>query len=377
MRKEFTEGSEPGKTTAPIARKNRRTALIISIALTVLLACTGAYLWLGGYSHWQDKKSLDRACQGILPQSELKSLMSSDLRGTDERMFEVGTEWLDGCTVEAREGRHGTTQLGIGWSDQVGMPLSALGRIEFAGENGAATPIGHGWTGSMTRSGSAGNASVLLECKGLDRNLLVTVRSYRGKFSETSSISQGFGSLAKVATRTAQKAAAKWDCDAPLGRPVGSVTPPVKMTRDLPSLSRASGSCRSMTSLIAALSQRKIRETLDTPEGNSLIEDCYLLDAEGHAIYRLSAYYGPYARDLLRTRAWPNPDPAGIEQKSGYAWASSQCRNFFGTARFTSGIVENSDKAAAPVDPGLQRELLDAFAKDSAKRHGCSGTELP
>ncbi|MCD9145942.1 hypothetical protein [Streptomyces albireticuli] len=377
MLKEVTEGSEPGNTSAPIARKGRRIALIVSIALMVLLTGTGAYLWLGGYSHWQDKKSLARACQGILPRDELESLMSNDLRGTDERMFEVGSGWLDGCTVEAREGRDGTTQFGIGWSDQVSMPLSALGRIEFAGENGAATPIGHGWTGSMTRSGSAGNASVLLECKGLNKNLLVTARSYRGKFSENSSISQGFGSLAKVATRTAQKAAAKWDCDAPLGRSVDSVTPPAKMARDLPSLAQASGSCRSMTSLTAALSQRKVRKSLDTPEGNSLVEDCYLLDADGNAVYRLSAYYGPYARDLLSTRAWPNPGPAGIEQKSGYAWASSQCRNFFGTARFTSGIVENSDKAAAPADPGLQRELLAAFVKDSAERHGCSGTELP
>ncbi|MFF7729583.1 hypothetical protein [Streptomyces sp. NPDC008001] len=351
--------------------------LITALTLTIALACAGAFFAFGGYSHWQAEKLLTQTCQGILPRGELESLMmSDDLHGTSERMIEGNAGWLDGCSVKAQEGKKGTTQFGIGWSGQAGMPLSALGRVNFAGDGGTATPIGNGWTGSMTWSGGHGDASVLLACQGMDKSLLVSVRSYRGLIEDE--VDQGFGALAKVSTLAAQNAAHKWGCNAQMGDPVHSATAPLKRVRKLPPLHQATGSCRAMIPFASALSSKGIRKVIDTPLDNSLIEDCNLLDAEGNSVYRFSAYYGPYARDLLSTQALPTPSPAGLDQNSGAAWASTQCHNFFGTARFTSGLVyDSAGKASASVDADLQRELLAAFVKGSAERHGCSDVQLP
>ncbi|MGA5131733.1 hypothetical protein ACPCTO_18190 [Streptomyces olivoreticuli] len=344
----------------------------IAASLGILLAGTGGYLYFGGYADQQDERSMERICHGIVPRSELKTLMkSSDLHGTDDRMPEGKAGWLDGCTVEGQGDGVGTTQFSIGQGSKAGMTLSALGRTEFAGYDGTAVPIGGGWQGAMTRKGPVANASVLLECGGADKSLLVSVRSYPGrKQDDQQSASQRYGALAALTTRTAQAAATAWSCHARTAAPTRSTPPPVTSWPGPTALGQAAGSCRPFASLASTLAQRDIQKAVETPTGSSPIEDCYLLDSKERAVYRLSAYYGPYARDLLSTHGWPSS--TGNGKNSDYAWATYHCPDFFGTARFTSGIVYDAQgEASAPSDPDLQQQLLMEFAKGSADRHGC------
>ncbi|MEV6674188.1 hypothetical protein [Streptomyces sp. NPDC051162] len=364
------------------AKKHRRVLLGTAIVLAALLVATGGYLYFGGYDRLQDDRSLDRACHSILPRSELKTLMkSNELRATDERMFEHDSGWFDGCSVEARDNRRATAQFSIGWGGQAGMLLSALSRNRFGDYEGVAVPIGGGWKGTMTRSGSTINATVTMECQvgSPHKNLLVSVRSYRGtKDDAPSDQGKRFGAMAELATQAAQKAAIAWSCKAQTGTPTHSASPSEVSWPSPVSLQQSIGSCRPLASLAPALTRHGIQKAVETPSGDSLIEDCYLLDSKDRPVYRISAYYGLYARDLLSTEGWPPSSSAGKDPKSGDAWASSDCSNSLGTARFTSGVVSGTQgEVPTSADPNLSAELLTSFVKDAAQRHGCTNLSLP
>ncbi|WP_190133364.1 hypothetical protein [Streptomyces mashuensis] len=348
--------------------------------MTVLLAGVGAYLLSGGYDRWQTSRSLGQVCHGVLPQSEIKKLMpASALLGTNDRMSEGKRGWLDGCSVEDDGKPRSTVEVSIGWTADAGMPLSALGRMYPSEYEGLVAPIGHGWSGAVATIGSVWHASTVLRCEDARKSLLISVKWYLGKHGQSAGLGSKSTDLARVATETARRADSQWDCRGRPGNFVKSISPAKAPDGNLPLLADSAGSCRPAASLAPMLEQYGIRRALEVPFDNAPVEDCYLLDTEKRPVYRISAYYGPYARDLLGTSASARQsEEAGSDDRSGYAWASAECSNFFGTARFTSRAVRNADGTpAAPRDAGLQRQLVSAFAKDAARRHGCTGLHVP
>ncbi|MHA7961820.1 hypothetical protein ACX9I7_29165 [Streptomyces sp. L500] len=350
-------------------------------ALGMLFVGAGAYLYFGGYTDWQTSRSLKGACQGILPRGDLTRLLSSDdLRGTKERIPEAKAGWLDGCAVEAQGKGGGTAEFSVGWADEVGQPLSALGRRDFAGFNGVAAPLGGGWPGTLSGYGSVVDLSTLLRCRAKNKSLLVSARWYRGSTESPSNDVKAYRALAAATTRTALRAAERWGCEAAQAPdPAQTPAQPPRPDRDASDLSQAVGACRPLTALAPKLAEHGVHMAVETPASDSLIEDCYLLDGKRSPIYRLSAYYGPYARDLVSTHGWGGAHGrAGAEERSDFAWATADCASFFGTARFTSAVVYRSDASAATAaDIDLQRQLVSAFAKDAASRHHCSSLETP
>ncbi|MFC5725014.1 hypothetical protein ACFP1Z_33220 [Streptomyces gamaensis] len=356
--------------------RRRRLALVV-IPITLLVAGAAAFLATGGYTQWQDQRSLDNACRGLLPQSALKTLMGTDrLHEANDKSVKSRTSigWLDSCSIEARSG--GSTDFSIAWGENAGLALSILNRHDSGPDPGIAVPIGHGWSGTMKWDRESAESSVILACPTTGKSLLVSVNSLKthGAFDTPTR----FGALAQVAIETATAAANKLRCSAQLGSPVRAIDLPLEVRRHPIPLSQAQGSCRMLRSLEPALMDQGVRGVVETPINNSLVEDCSLTNTEGEPLYHLTAYYGPYARDVPNTRAWAETEPAGINEKAGIAWATAECARFFGPARFTSGILYRSTgERSAPANPELQRQLVRAFSGDAVERHGCSETSQP
>lgn len=377
---ESASPSPKGASAGTAGRKHRRLRFV-AIPVALLVVAAGCFLAFGGYDYWQDQKSLDRACRGILPQSEIKALMGTDsLRATDEPLSESTTEWLGVCSVESKEKGGGITRFRIGEAGKVGGAQQALGLTDLS-ESLNPAPIGNGWSGVLNSSLPAGYASVVLQCRGTDKDLLVSAMSYPGsKRSDLLKTSKGSGSLARMVTEAATQAATEWGCDAPLGKRIESVTPPIAYWRNPVPLQKPQGTCRPLSSMLPELRASGAREFYETPVDNAPIEDCVVIGPSDKRIYHLAAFYGPYARylredsgvQLYRSRA-------GITRNAGAAWGYAECKNFLGAARFTITTErdEKGNRVDTKGDPDLPAKLLTAFAEDATKRHGCSNLVTP
>ncbi|MCC3774960.1 hypothetical protein [Streptomyces sp. UNOB3_S3] len=342
------------------------------------LIAVGCFFALGGYTRWQDARSLDRACGGILPKGDIESLMGSDRLYGGTPLI-PRTKSLQSCSITSRGHTRGTTGVSIDWRGEEGGAFLNIGQSGLVGDYTSTAPIGNGWSGVMTWSKPIGYASVIAECRGANKDLMVSVSSYPAQREDAFNTPQGFGDLARVATKTMERAAKKWGCDANMGRPVTSVTPPSAYKHDRIPVDQARGTCRPVAGTKLDTKGSGPAKAIETPTDNALIEDCYLLDGKGRALYHLSAYYGPYALELRESRGALLRSPAGSNRDTGSAWARSECRNFFGTARFTVTLERDalgSDTGRQP-DPDLPAKLLTSFAKNAAERHGCSNVALP
>ncbi|TVL88622.1 hypothetical protein [Streptomyces sp. SAJ15] len=359
-------------------RKRRRRRPVLLVPAAVLLVAGALYAVLDGDGRQRDEGALATSCRGALAGGELATLLDSDrLRAEPRTDAARETGWVDRCVIEGRGGDSGVVELNIGWAGKAHGALSGLGRAGYAGDAVAAVPLGHGWSGAVLAGGPTADAAVLLPCRGSDRSLLIGVSAAlpdRGSpFRDPDTI----GALARVTTGTAERAAKKLGCEASPGGTVTSLAPPPLDRADSVPLGRATGTCRALAPTASA----RGRAALETELGDAPIEDCFVTDTRGKRLYHLGAFYGPYARDL---RADPPGEqrftsPSGIDGRTGDAWATAQCRGFFGTARFTLTAATDRErpKATGDTERRERQEMLKAFARDAARRHGCSGLNTP
>ncbi|MEV6671551.1 hypothetical protein [Streptomyces sp. NPDC051162] len=381
MTSKSDSSTSPSPESAPPPRKRIHRLRLFIFASAAALAIAGTALYtLGPYDAWRDGKSLDEACQGLLPKNDLRSLMGvNHLRGGDSTINRGPGAQIT-CSVVSPGKSGGITKFSINWGGKTGGSLEAIGRSDFDDQGTNAVPIGGGWAGVITSNDHTGSVSTVSQCRGSTKNLTVNVSSYPAQRQDSFNTPRGIGSLARVATETMMNAAKKWGCDAKAGIPVESVTPPLKYWDSPSSVRKSSGTCRPISPLASEISGVEEKRTIGTPAGKGLIEDCLILDAKQKPLYRLAAFYEPYSLELHDGSGVRfNDSPAGNDQKTGSAWASAECKDFFGTARFTFTTERGPDgvKANESDAPDLPTKLLKAFAKDAAQRHACSGLSLP
>ncbi|MGW2368032.1 hypothetical protein ACWCZ5_20915 [Streptomyces sp. NPDC001667] len=374
--------TSPTPETAKPSRKRTHRLRLFIFAGAAALAIAGTMLYtLGPYDAWRDGKSLDDTCQGLLPKNDLRSLMGvNHLRGGDSTTSRTAGSQKLTCSVVSPGKSGGVTEFSVGWGRKTDGSLEAIGRSGFDDQEMNAVPIGGGWVGVITSNDHTGSVSTVSQCQGSAKQLTVNVTSHPAQREDSFNTPQGFGSLARVATETMMNAAKKWGCDAKAGTPVSAVTPPLKYW-DTPSpVHDSSGTCRPISPLASEISGAGEKRTIGTPTDNGLIEECIILGAKQKPLYRLAAFYEPYSLELRDGSGVRfNDSPAGINPKTGSAWASAECKNLFGAARFTFTTERGPDgvKANESDAPDLPAKLLTAFAKDAAQRHACSDLSLP
>ncbi|MEU4996862.1 hypothetical protein [Streptomyces sp. NPDC021622] len=403
-------------------------------AVLALALLAGGWFWFGGgYDRWATQRQIDGACDGVLPSAEVRDVLGEgpydDGPDTDNR---TEGELADAslrveCSllrkVEVGTGkptRHGSLEVSVRAvperraKDDDGPAARQQRREDYLGQDGGVYPnvggvlppaaLGQGWNSTFAAgdgfSGAGATTSVLLDCARGRGGLLVTVRAEdEGAGAEDPAVRTAF---ARTATATAANASAHWGCDADLGKRPRTVPLDVNEDESVP-LADATASCEGVPGRGSAVSRAWEGARRGTP-----VEMCVVgagpVDAEGRPVprtssdisgqYRLSAFYGPYAQDerygYLERHDYLEPDrmlgvaPAGPLVFGGY-WASAECEKGGERALFTveppgSGSHSyGSDKQDKPTaaDRAYERAALKAFAKRSAKAHGCKAPVQP
>jgi hypothetical protein len=102
-------------------------------------------------------------------------------------------------------------------------------------------------------------------------------------------------------------------------------------------------------------------------------------------VHGVEAGSSPYSEDAVGSID-ELASPTGIahdDDQELRVWAQADCPNEFGTApvaRSRFGLQAYHPQSEGPYTQeqlDAQRELLAAFARDSAERHGCQDLQLP
>jgi hypothetical protein len=336
------------------------------IVLVVVLALLGGgYAW---YEHFAPAARLGKACGGLLPVDDMLAATGATSRfgGRDLRL---SSHPFDGsASVSEPEGLPVTCRAnGI----VVAVETSADNDKPFLSDNASAedengsalpVPLGQGWSGYLTEEDGRVTVSVLLDCEnwGPERGSGVLV-------SLDASV-DGIGGaerarFARIATRTAAKAAGKAECDAAPGSRIERAegTSVVSRVR----VSQARGTCAGTGS------QATVTET---PARTSPVEACLL----GNAL-RLTAAYGPFGNvDHVNGRG----PYAGFDEPAGgeglVVWATATCAGAQGTALYTATPARGSNRSfvSRPLT-GREHADLKRFATRSAARQHCGTPVLP
>ncbi|GAA1934328.1 hypothetical protein GCM10009716_46730 [Streptomyces sodiiphilus] len=147
---------------------------------------------------------------------------------------------------------------------------------------------------------------------------------------------------------------------------------------------QASDSCVSVKSVGVALDTLGVEVVYEHPVGLSLLETCLLVTESDSPIW-LSAWYGPYATEMVLGRGptWKVPrEPRGTNEEKHpalRAWGSAECEGVFQTGRYAlrTGVENDRDVTYSEQEREAQREILKAFAQESAERYGCAEPLLP
>jgi hypothetical protein len=242
-------------------------------------------------------------------------------------------------------------------------------------------PLTGGWRGAA----DGGSVRVLLDCRGSDDVVAVTVGSYLSMASseeETERRAQKNGWLdgdlywARFATATAVKASAHWDCESEKGKAVRTL-PAVSVSKPTTS---ASGTC---AGLPFSRDERldKVWETRTSAQ--AVFERCqvgayHYFDER----YEFTARFGSYA---LSARNDPHSEVLGethgaAGSNSRGLWGSARCPGDAERALFTGFVPTEAATVWLPGEKGEETFGLPAFrkfAEQSAKRHGCTDLRLP
>lgn len=238
---------------------------------------------------------------------------------------------------------------------------AAAHRTSGAAESTSATPIGFGWNGSFAVTDRP-EAGVLVDCASLPGNGLLVLTEARQDIDE---LSDGqVLQVARFATESARRAAERFGCEGSLGQRPTTVDRSRWRTRPA---AHAEGTCRGVLAPRDA-ARLGVVEVSEMPVGGALTEECSVkLPTKGHHV-RLTAYYGPSARQetYLDDRY-----PGSVK---GAFMRSHPCKGALGTAyfKFEEFPRPGTEKGVrSSVGREDTQRLLTAFATASAARHGC------
>ncbi|MEU6114976.1 hypothetical protein ABZ840_10675 [Streptomyces sp. NPDC047117] len=347
----------------------RRLTTIAGAAVGVLVLLAGVLYFTGTLQKWRDDSDLSSACKGAVDEDGVRAALGSGTVSVDDGTA-PGEGALASCSMAARGGS-ASMEVEARWSSRNGGVATSLGRTSLATHTAEVTPLGS-WPGVLTSEEGMARASVTLQCRNKDgEGLAVNARMARpGDTTEDSAARTAF---ARATVGIAEKAADVFGCDY---RPAGAVPrlPAAPSTAPV-ALSAADGTCAAIEPLAASAEKRGLPRAWETEaSGKAPIEDCVLASPDGKRPgYRLSAYYGSYARSFAEIPEVKSVlKDAEYRSKSAPPVAHAQCPNSPERALYTvSEIVSGGSSPVKNPSRAFETEALTAFAKQSAKQHGC------
>ncbi|MER7173992.1 hypothetical protein [Streptomyces mesophilus] len=372
----------------------KRHAAKFAAAAGVLVLLAGGVFWFGGgYDRWSTGRLIEDACAGTLPAEDMRALLG-------DRALVGGNDVVEGTLdgkeaslrVECGLSRESEQNAGSQVADSsVSVTISAVPALDPEDRaeslyppptraNLPPAPLGQGWNAVFTGSGSydrdaSATTSVLLDCVTGRSDLLVTAQVSQG--DRTLDNPDRRLAFAQVATRTAAAAAARWDCDAKLCRPLTDVPLPVNEDEGVP-LEKATGSCAGVPSY-----GKRVTHAWEQRPGPAPYEECELGAGRDPHAYTLTAHYGPYAEDVAYREFQRNDSLDGrpwtqVRKGELYGhghWTSATCTGSNRTALYT--LHRHGDDQPTSADTAYERAALEAFAERSAEEHGCARPARP
>lgn len=333
----------------------RRGKALLAGMMALALAAGGLawVTWFGG----DDGEQLGYRCDGDLAVEEARAFLGGGEIAATGQVGEWGGHRTAGCSVWAvgEEGSGPYLRLKI-------RPRAAY-RVSGAAEDVHATPLGHGWKGSIANPYKAIEAAVLLDCEPVAGQGLTVLAEFATP--DRKAPEEQVLKLARVATATARNAAKHYKCEDSLGdRPTSLL---LSQGVDRP-VAEASGTCAgTLTDTEAA--RLKVTTVSERPAG-ALTESCTLRRGELD-LYSLTAYFGPGAEQerYLDERYAVEPKGALVAQA---ACEGGLGEGYFKLVRARGRGADGTFAAHGTNDAKTLNRILTSFANAAANRHGCA-----
>ncbi|MDJ1136076.1 hypothetical protein [Streptomyces iconiensis] len=338
------------------ASRKKKTGIVVSGVLGLVLAGGGVAFAAGAFDDWRDSRSVSSACGELLDHTEAKQLLGAP-RLQGEKKGALSCEVSDPgdglASLDVRVQRAGSGE----------RVLAALGRADTHRGAQTVSPVGGTWPAVLNTGDESAYAGAYLACdKGTGDDFVVSVAAHRDPSAQPLNTPDQRASLARTVTGALRSAANRQGCPAPGASPVNHV--PKDTVRQLKRAPEMTGTC-------AGTGSRGYETAAD---GSAPIEDCLLADAKGNPRFRLSASYGPYV-NAVRSETIRGSTLQGLSGgkdgkggKDGTYWTSATCPG--SKALYVIEPLDDGDRFAA-ADPPLEKRALSAFATASAERHGC------
>ncbi|MFF7729582.1 hypothetical protein [Streptomyces sp. NPDC008001] len=359
----------------------RRLITVFAVLVCLLFVAGGTFYLSGGYESWRDERSLKAACKGLLSKEDARSVSAgSRVYAMQDHqfgfLFPEDHADITNCVLKDRDA-HSVLAVDIHWNSKARTATRTLQYQLQQDTRTGIVPIGAGWPGSIAADDDQLFGIVELTCRNKqNEGLLVTSQALYIKADDESR-----AGLARFTTSTAKNAAEKFGCDAPVGRAVTSSVAPDPVRHRVP-LDKATGVCAPVVALSEGVRRAGATSAGDAPsDPHTLAEGCYLNDAHGYQLYRLTASYGSLAENVRRAaREFDVTDDSGFDEKAHRGYGSAQCADSSTRSFYTLKPIMVGPGKGLTVknpDPQFERAALKAFAEHSAKTHGCHDLKLP
>ncbi|MEU4346750.1 hypothetical protein [Streptomyces sp. NPDC023838] len=314
--------------------------VIATVAVSaVLVAGVGVVYVTGTYDGWRDGRQLKSACGGLVDAAETQRALGVH-RVSGKRLG-------DGCRAFDPDSDKGSLEVSV----HRGRELDELPLDEIRDPALQLLPVRGGWPAVVSAGGGAkAYATGSVPCgKSADDAVVVSLRAVR---SSTGTDADRRGALARLMTRALKNAAGKQGCALPDTKDVKDVAPGFD---GMKAPGEATGTCRGTG----------LRSYEAVADSGAPIEQCVPAEPDGGREFKITAYYGPYAKAPRHDPHRSPYDYVGASgNRGGKAWTTASCPA--GEALYT---IEPLTPSSPSTD--LERHILQGFAADSAQRHGC------
>ncbi|MFB7764060.1 hypothetical protein ACWD33_14715 [Streptomyces xiamenensis] len=358
-------------------------ALIVCLAIGAVLVL-GVYL-VTSFGDRRDRDSVNEACGGFLRSGELTDFLESERLYASESRAGVLAEFEQTCLIQSRDSPADSVQIAIGWTDE----MHNIARSMSGPRQRLYSPLGNGWSGFLASDSKYQETEsvVLLECSE-SRSVIVQAQ---GRLDRAFDSVKG-GELARIAAASAEQVALANECPPVPGQPISDVELPASLPSANPApdenslpLAGARGTCAALAGVSAEVETLGGISVMETEAGLSPLETCLIFTDDEGGEYWLSAWYGPYANEsvLKRESTWDmSLSASGASSNDALSlrvWGAAECVGESEVGRFAlrSGTSDSGERTYTEAEREAQRELLHAFARESAERHGCDEVELP
>ncbi|WP_369359052.1 hypothetical protein [Streptomyces sp. cg2] len=349
----------------------RKSFRITAAAVAALVAAAGILDLAGVFDRWRDARALSRACDGIVPQTELTQLLNVDGGLTSKRAWDSSARDDRKCVIyrprEPDRAPLASLVVTLGQGRTSNQLLTDLDRNQSYDVE-SVSPIGSGWRGVL----AGDRATVVMPCgRGSGDDLVVNLLTDPQRSDEGDGLSSPGqrARFARLATQTAVNAAERAGCQATPGKTIVSVPEaiswqgPALRPKEIAPPGKATGTCAGVDARTAGTAADPLAP----------IEDCFILDKNDQPRFRLAAYYGPFVQNgsvgvSIRHRVFATP-AGGLD---GLYWTSTACPKQGGTAFYTVETLRDDNPGFTKPDPAAERSALARFAERSARAHGCT-----